>query len=99
MSAIRKSEAVEKLAQAASAASCDDLADVFAELFPDKPRLRLPDAEQRRSEIIEYIRTKMEPEEMVDLWNVVFPAHRNVYYDDADGLLCYTQEESGYAKR
>jgi hypothetical protein len=99
MSAIRKSEAVEKLAQAVDAASCDDLADIYAELFPDRPRLRPADVGKRRPEIGEYVRTKMEPEEMVDLWNVVFSAHRNVYYDDAEGVLCYDQEEPRYAGR
>ena len=97
MSAIRKSEAVEKLAQAVNAASSDDLADICAELFPDRPRLRPADAGTRRPEISGHVRTKMEPEEMVDLWNVVFPGHRNVYYDDAEGLLCYNQEEPWYA--
>jgi hypothetical protein len=99
MSAIQKSEAVEKLAQAVAAASSDDLVDFYGELFPDRARLRPGDAEKRRAEISEYVRTKMEPEEMVDLWNVVFPTHRNVYYDDAEGLLCYNQGESWYAGR
>ena len=99
MSAIKKSEAVERLAQAVAASSLEDLADIFAELFPDAPRLWASDAEKRRGEVTEYVRTKMEPEEMVDLWNVVFPADRNVYYDDADGLLCYNQEEPWYARR
>ncbi len=99
MPAIPKSEAVEKLAQAVVSASCEDLADIYAELFPAKPRLRPADAEKHRQEIVDYVRKKMEPEEMVDLWNVGFPAHRNVYYDDAVGLLCYSQEEPGYAER
>jgi hypothetical protein len=99
MPAIRKSEAVEKLSQAVDAASSEDLADIYAELFPDRPRLRPEDALHQRPEVDEYVRTKMEPEEMVDLWNVVFPSHRNVYYDDADELLCYDQEEPRYAGR
>jgi len=99
MPALKKSEAVEKLAQAVAASSSEDLADVYAELFPDGPRLRPEDAEKRRAEVTEYVRTKMEPEELVDLWNVVFPTDRNVYYDDADGLLCYNQEEPWYAGR
>jgi hypothetical protein len=99
MSAIRKSEAVEKLAQAVEAASCEDLADLYAELFPDRPRLQPADAGKRRPEITDYVCKKMEPEEMVDLWNVVFPADRNVYYNEVDGLLCYNQEAPWYAGR
>lgn len=99
MSAIRKSEAIERLAHAVDKASSQDLADIYAELFPDRSRLHSTDAEKRRGEVIEFVRMKMEPEEMVDLWNVVFPSHRNVYYDDADGLLCYNQEEPWYAGR
>ncbi len=78
MSALGLSAAVERLAQAVDAASPEDLADFYAELFPDKPGLCPADAASRRDEVAKYVRTKMEPEELVDLWNVVFPTHRNV---------------------
>jgi hypothetical protein len=99
MPAIRKCEAVEKLAQAVDAASCEDLVDIYAELFPDRERLHPIDTGKRRPEIADYVRTKMAPEEMVDLWNVVFPSHRNVYYDEVEESLCYTQEVPWYTGR
>ena len=99
MPTIRRSEAAEKLAVAVEAASPDDLLEIYAELFPerDRPHGRASDA--LLGEITSYVRTKIEPEEIVDLWNVVFPADRNVYYDEEEGVVVYNQEEPWYAGR
>jgi len=99
MPAIRKSEAMEKLARALEAASSEDLVDIYAELFPEKA---LPSASAVKAlvgEMALYVRTTIEPEELVDLWNVVFPTDRNVYYDEVDGVVIYNQEEPWYAER
>ena len=40
----------------------------------------------------------MEPEEIVDLWNVVFPTDRDVYYDEQDGTLRYDERRLKYAE-
>ena len=37
-------------------------------------------------------------EEIVDLWNVLFPADRNVWYDEQEDKIHYTEELVGYAE-
>jgi hypothetical protein len=98
MPAIPKSEAAEKLAQAVESASSDDIVDIYTELFPEKVLPQSSDA-NLPVEITSYIRAKIEPEEIVDLWNVVFPADRNVCYDEVEGVVRYNQEEQWYAER
>jgi len=101
MPAIKKSEAIEKLAIAAeSASSADDLVEVYAELFPERG---LPDvagvkAKALAVDLARHIRSGIEPEEVVDLWNVVFPADRNVYYDEEDDVVRYNEEVPWYAE-
>ncbi len=100
MSAIRKSEAVEKLAQAAEAASCDTLAEIYTELFPER---QAPDTSGAKGKVVaeelaRHIRNGLEPEEIVDLWNVAFPADRHVYYDAEEGVIRYNEEEPWYAQ-
>ena len=70
----------------------DDLLQVYNELFPEEPA-----SESRASgdvallfePIVEHIRHGLEPEEVVDLWNVVFPRDRAIYFDEEDKLLHY----------
>ena len=96
MPAIPKSEAVEKLARAVEAASSDDLVDIYTELFPEKsPPKGSP--KTLVGEVASYIRTKIEPDEMVDLWNVTFPKTWDVYYDDEDELIVYSLEQPDFA--
>ncbi len=78
MPALSKNEAVEKLAVVVEQAKPSDLTEIYAELFPEKPVSSTPDA----SNIALHIRSGLEAEEIVDLWNVVFPADRNVWYNE-----------------
>lgn len=99
MPVIPKEEAVERLARVVEASKDDDLADYYAELFPSQPKISPTEANGKRAEAVEYVRTKMQPDEMVDLWTVVFSRHRDVYYDDADALLCHDQDEPWFADK
>jgi hypothetical protein len=102
MSGIKKSEAIEKLALAAeSASSADDIVEIYGELFPGKG---LPDVSGAKTkalavELARHIRSGIEPEELVDLWNVVFPADRNVYYDEEHDVVRYNEEVPWHAER
>ena len=100
MSVIRKSEAIEKLARAVEGASSDTLADIYTELFPDR---QAPDVAGARGkavadELARHIRGGLAPEQIVDLWNVVFPADRHVHYDDEEGVIRYKEGEAWYAR-
>jgi hypothetical protein len=67
-------------------------------LFPDRLPLTLAEADKRRAEITDYVRTQMEPEEMVDLWNVVFPADWNVWYNELEERVVYNLEQPWYTE-
>ncbi len=100
MPAISGGEAVERLAKAAERASSEDLVEIYAELYPENS---LPDVSGTRAgavakEIAAHIRERIEPEEIVDLWNVVFPTDRDVYYDEEDDTLRYNERRLKYAE-
>jgi hypothetical protein len=91
MPVVERGEAVEKLANAVERAPASDLAEIYSELFPDRPT---PDATGGAApslarQIVEYIRHGVEAEEIVDLWNVVFPRDRNMWYDEEDSVFRY----------
>ncbi len=51
------------------------------------------------SEIARHIRSGLEAEEIVDLWNVVFPEDRNVWYDEEAKSILFNEEFVGYGCR
>jgi hypothetical protein len=99
MPVIPLKDAIEQLARAVEAAAPEDLAEIHAELFPAKhlPDLSGANAATVAPELARSIRAGIEPEEVVDLWNVVFPADRDVYYDEEDGALRHNESEIRYA--
>ena len=93
MPALSKSEAAEKLARGVERAKPSDLPEIYSELFPEKTSATPPVA----SEIAKHIRGGLEAEEIVDLWNVVFPEDRNVWYDEEAKSFHFNEEVVGYA--
>jgi len=99
MPAIQKSEAVERLARAIESASSDILADIYTELFPER---EAPDVSGGKGKAVaeglaRHVREGLEPQEIIDLWNVVFPADRHVHYDDENGVIRFNEGEPWYA--
>lgn len=93
MPALSTSEAAEKLARAVEKAKPSILEEVYAELFPEKPSSTAPTA----GDIARHIRGGLEAEELVDLWNVVFPEDRDVYYNEETKAIHYNEEMVGHA--
>lgn len=93
MPALSRSEAAEKLASGVERAKASDLPEIYSELFPERSSPALPVA----SEIAKYIRSGLEAEEIVDLWNVVFPEDHNVWYDEEAKAIHFNEEMAGYA--
>jgi hypothetical protein len=93
MPALSTSEAAEKLARSVEKANSSDLPEIYSELFPEKAPATPPVA----SEIAKYIRNGLEAEEIVDLWNVMFPEDRNVWYDEEAKSIHFNEEVVGYA--
>lgn len=90
MATIRKEEAVERLIQAVNVARADDLVEIYYEIFPEvtatqeNAEVDSPDVTKK---ILAHIANGLEVEEILDLWNVVFPAHRNVWFDEDECQL------------
>ncbi len=93
MPALSKAEASERLAVGVEKARLSDLPEIYAELFPE----RTPEVPADASEIARQIRGGLEPEEIVDLWNVVFPEDRNVWYDEETRAIHFNEEMAGQA--
>ncbi len=93
MPVLSKTAAAEKLAHGVEKAKSSDLPEIYSELFPDK-HSPVPVV---ASEIAKLIRSGLEAEEIVDLWNVVFPEDRNVWYDEEAKSIHFNEEVLGYA--
>lgn len=100
MPAIPLKEAVERLAQAVEQAAAEDLVEYYRELYPANP---IPDAKGAEASVLAkavaaHIREGLEPEEAVDLWNVVFPVDRRVSYDEEADTLRYEARRPRFAE-
>ncbi len=98
MPMITTGEAIDRLVKAIEQAQSHVLAEIYTELFPDR---QAPDAtEPARSPLVRYIvdhiRQGIEPEEIVDLWNVIYPEDRNVWFDEEDRVVRYNELELRY---
>ena len=91
MPSITPVDAAEKLASAVESARPTLLPEIYHELFPDKPRQAAPSV----AEMALYVRTEALPEELVDLWNVLFPKDRNVNFNVETGAIEYNEEWVG----
>ncbi|RCS55918.1 hypothetical protein DTL42_00570 [Bremerella cremea] len=94
MPALSTSEASELLAQGIEKAKPTVLREINAELFPEE----VANKTRTVSELTSHVRGGLTAEELVDLWNVVFPAHRNVWYDEEDMKIHYNEQTLGYAE-
>jgi hypothetical protein len=99
MPAVSKGEAVDRIVKAVEQAPADDLAEIYTELFSDRqaPDATGPALARLVTQIVDHIRQGIEPEEIVDLWNVVFPEDRNVWFDEEDMVFRYNEPELRYA--
>jgi hypothetical protein len=94
MPALSTNEAAERIARIVNAAKPATLAEIYAELFPERPVGAVPPA----ADLAQLVRSGLKAEELVDLWNVVFPADRNVWYDEEDRKIHYNDESLGYVE-
>lgn len=96
MPEITKQQAVELLTKAVEEARPDDLAEIHNELFPAHPVTEDKAAAASSSlvqKIVTHMANGLEVEELVDLWNVVFPHHRRVWFDEGQELIHYDEEQ------
>lgn len=75
----------------------DDLLQVHNELFPDDQVTREElDADDTPAieDILNYINSDLAVEDLLDLWNLIYPKHRHVWYDDQAEKFHYHEESS-----
>jgi len=94
MPALSTNEAAERLSKVVEKAKPTILTEIYAELFPEKPAVAAPSA----ADLALHVRSGLDAEEIVDLWNVVFPADRNVWHDEEGEMIHYNEEALGYAE-
>lgn len=95
MPTLPKDQAAEELArviEVVEESKPTTLAEIYGELFPKRPAGPVPTGR----ELANHIRGGLEAEEIVDLWNVVFPKHRNVWYDEEENKIHYNEELAEY---
>lgn len=93
MPALSTHEAAERLAKVVEKAKPTTLTEIYAELYPEQPAVVVS-----APDLAQIVRGGLEAEELVDLWNVVFPADRNVWYNEEDEKIHYNEESPGYAE-
>ena len=95
MATIKKQEAVERLAKSVKAARIDDLIEIYNELFPETP-IDESDAEATSFVLVDRIcrhfANGLEVEEILDLWHVVFPGHRGVWFDEDEDSMHFDEK-------
>ena len=95
MPAVTKRQAVKALTDEIQKARADDLVEIHNELFPEKP-ITEDEAKEDPSalvkKIVAHIDRGLEVEEILDLWHVVFPKHRRVWFDEDDGMIHYDEK-------
>lgn len=94
MPALSTNEAAVRLAKVVEKATPGILSEISAELFPQEPEVPLLSA----LDLAKHVSSGLAAEELIDLWNVVFPADRNVWYDEEDEKIHHNEEVVGYAE-
>lgn len=86
-------EAVRRMLEKIPTFGLHDMVEVHNELFPfDRVSAADSDRDQLLAKSVAYVETEAEPEELVDLWTVVFPSGRDVWFDEDDELMCVGDE-------
>jgi hypothetical protein len=86
-------QATNQLATAVERARPADLEQIYAEIFPEHVAAPTPTAH----ELAAIIRSGLEAEELVDLWNVVFPLDANVWFNEETEQIHLNEELAGVA--
>src|SRR5438046_9294525 len=96
MPILTKKKAVEVITAEVRRGSPADLVAIHNELFP-RPRMTLETAERDpaavSAKIFKHIEAGLEIEEILDLWNVIFPGHHERWYNEITKKLVLEKGE------
>jgi hypothetical protein len=76
----------------------DELLEVYNELFPDNPYTEEEAHEDLTpliEQLVDHAKSRLEIDEITDLWGLIFPMHRNIWYDEEEERLYYNEEAEG----
>jgi hypothetical protein len=96
MPVVTKDKALELLTnEVQEKLGADELLEVYNEVFPDDPYAEEEaheDVTPLIEQLVDHLNSGLEVEEVIDLWGLTFPRHRNVWYDDEEERLHYNEE-------
>ncbi len=96
MPVITKEQALKLLtSEVKDELGADELLEVYNEVFPNDPHTTEgveEDSTPLSEQLVEHINGGREIDEVMDLWGLIFPKHRNVWYDDSEERLHYNEE-------
>src|SRR4051812_29020034 len=94
---LTKEQVVDRLTSEVQKLGADEVLEIYQSLFHGRPvstEQALKDARPLVEEIIQHLRGGREEEELPDLWSLVLPGYRNVWYNEEDELLHYDEKNS-----
>jgi len=94
MATIAKERAVHLLSTAVQKANANYLVEIYNEVFPQNPTTEqeaVQKAARLVGQVIDHINKGLEVEEILDLWHVVFPKHRRVWFDEEEDRIHYDE--------
>ncbi len=96
MPVITKKQALELLTNAVQdKLGADELLEVYNEVFPDDPYTAEEveaDSGLLIEQLVDHINGGLEIDEVMDLWRLIVPKHRNVWYDEEEERIHYNEE-------
>jgi hypothetical protein len=97
MATVTREQAVDLLTkQVEEHFGVDELLEVHNELFPDEPFTEEKAHEDRIplvERIVDHLNGELEPEEIVEVWPLIFPRHHNVWYDEDEEQFHYNESK------
>jgi hypothetical protein len=95
MPAVTRDQAIELLThEVQEKLDTDELLEVYNEVFPGGPCTEAEadaDSWPLIEQLVGHITSGLGIDQMVELWGLVFPKHRDVWYDEEEQRIHYTE--------
>ncbi len=95
MPAVTKDRALELLTtEVREKFGADELLEIYNEVFPNDPSTEEAaheDVTPMIHRLVAHI-NRMDIAEVIDFWRLIFPRHRNIWYDEEEERLHYNEE-------
>src|SRR5262245_59395375 len=95
MPEIKKDEALALLTREVEHFELDELLEVYNELFSREPYEEAKarqDARPLVKRLVDFLSNGLNEDEIVAMWELIIPKHRNVWYNEEDDIFSYNEE-------